>query len=375
MSPNSKTSAAPALYEVVTTTHSFRHGEKPSMDSTNLDFLRASAVMMVLLFHIFDFFGIKRFGPFEPQAMGGFGVLLFFIHTSFVLMLSLERQIASFGRRRLFLVFMLRRCFRIYPLSIFVVAVITILKLRLGGTPWSLDWYSLRSVDVLSNILLTQNLTSSPSIPGPLWSLPFEIQMYLVLPGLFLLARRCKSPWTGVLGWLAVTALVLACVRLGHGYRVKYVPCFAAGVLAYRFSTSVPRQLASWVWPVLLWSAVIVFMLIGRLEAAWWFCLAIGMVVPRCSEMSHTLVRRASHLIAKYSYGIYLTHVVCIWLAFVQLRMLPVAGQWVALAATLAGIPVLLYHFLESPLINAGKKLAESWLVPARLQSVAGEAA
>jgi peptidoglycan/LPS O-acetylase OafA/YrhL len=55
--------------------------------------------------------------------------------------------------------------------------------------------------------------------------------------------------------------------------------------------------------------------------------------------------------------------------------MLPVAGQWVALAVTLAGIPVLLYHFLESPLINAGKKLAESWLVPARLQPVAGEAA
>jgi peptidoglycan/LPS O-acetylase OafA/YrhL len=360
---------------MVTTIHSFRHGEKPSMDSTNLDFFRASAVLMVLLFHIFDFFGIKRLGPFEPQAMGGFGVFLFFIHTSFVLMLSLERQIASFGRRRLFLVFMLRRCFRIYPLSIFVVTIITILKLRLGETPWSLDWSSLRSVDILSNILLTQNLTTSPSIPGPLWSLPFEIQMYLVLPALFLLARRSKSPWTAALGWVAVTALVLVCVRLGHGYRVKYVPCFAAGVLAYCFATSVRRQWASWVWPVLLWSSVIVFMLIGRLEAAWWFCLAIGMVVPRFNEMSHPLMRRASHLIAKYSYGIYLTHVVCIWLAFVQLRMLPVAGQWVALAVTLVGIPVLLYHLLESPLIDAGKKFVEGWLVPARLQPLAGKAA
>lgn len=346
-----------------------------SMDSANFDFLRASAVLMVLLFHVLDFFGVKRLGPLEPQAMGGFGVFLFFIHTSFVLMLSLERQIASFGRRRLFLVFMLRRCFRIYPLSIFVVTFFAILKMTLSATPWSLDWSSLRGVDILSNILLTQNLTGSPSIPGPLWSLPFEIQMYMVLPALFFLTRRCKSPWTAVLSWLAITALVLVCVRLGHGYRVKYVPCFAAGVLAYRFSTSVQRQWASWVWPVLLWSSVTIFMLIGRLEPAWWFCLAIGMVVPCFSEMSQPLMRQASHLIAKYSYGIYLTHVVCIWIAFVWLRSLPAAAQWTALLVTLAGIPVLLYHFLESPLINAGKKLVEGWLVPARLQPIAGKAA
>jgi len=346
-----------------------------SMDSTNLDFLRASAVSMVLLFHVFDFFGIKRLGPFEPQAMGGLGVLLFFVHTSFVLMLSLERQFENFGRQRLFLMFMLRRCFRIYPLSVFVVTVITFLRLPLAGTPWSLHWPEVGRLDILSNLLLTQNLTNSPSIPGPLWSLPFEMQMYLVLPALFWLARRLQSPWTLALGWLPITGLVFLCLHAGHGYRVKYVPCFLAGVIAYRFSLAVRGRWLAWAWPLVLWGSALLFMFVGMLEAAWWICFAIGMLLPRFTEMRQPLVRQASHLIAKYSYGIYLTHVVCIWLAFVQLKTLPVAARWVVLIVTLVIIPVLLYHLLEAPLINAGKKVVERWLAPGEVHALAGRTA
>jgi peptidoglycan/LPS O-acetylase OafA/YrhL len=338
------------------------------MDSTNLDFLRANAVLMVLVFHIFDFFGIKRFGPFELQAMGGFGVLLFFVHTSLVLMLSLDRQIARFGRRRLFLMFMLRRCFRIYPLSLCVVTTIVLLKLPLSGTPWNLDWTSMRRMDIISNLLLTQNLTVSPSIPGPLWSLPFEMQMYLVLPALFLVAKKLKSPWAALPGWLLITGIVFLCLQWGHGYRVMYVPCFLAGVIAYRFSQTIQRRWVSWGWPMVLASVMTLRMFVGKLEAAWWLCLTIGMLVPRFREMRSPLLRRTSQLIAKYSYGIYLTHVVCIWAAFVGLRRLPAASQWIIFAAILVSIPVLLYHGVEAPLINIGKRIVEGWLAPAEVE-------
>src|SRR5437899_9089949 len=103
------------------------------IDSPNLDFLRANAVLMVLAFHVLGSFGIRRAGPFNLEAMGQLGVLLFFVHTSFVLMLSLERQVAQYGQRRLFLVFMARRLFRIYPLSIFVVGAIALFRLPLAG--------------------------------------------------------------------------------------------------------------------------------------------------------------------------------------------------------------------------------------------------
>ena len=58
-------------------------------DSANLDFLRAAAVTFVLVFHLALFFQKKRFGLDE---IGHWGVLIFFVHTSLVLMFSLRRQ-------------------------------------------------------------------------------------------------------------------------------------------------------------------------------------------------------------------------------------------------------------------------------------------
>src|SRR5262249_39866044 len=237
------------------------------MDSANLDFLRANAVLMVLIFHVLGFFGIRQAGPFNLEAMGQLGVLLFFVHTSFVLMLSLERQLARHGQRQLFLIFMLRRFFRIYPLSIFILGVIVLFRLPLAGHPWAMNWPALTGKDVLSNALLIQNVTGSPSVQGPLWSLPFEMQMYICLPALFVLARRLKSPWIGVTGWMVLTSAMFLWLRSEHGYNLKYVPCFLPGILAYTFST---RKRLTWPflgWPVVLWSALVLFMLVNKLEA------------------------------------------------------------------------------------------------------------
>ncbi len=62
-------------------------------------------------------------------------------------------------------------------------------------------------LELISNLLLIQNLTYSSSIIGPLWSLPLEVQMYLVLPFLFLWKKR--SFWRLLVLWLA-------CGILGH---------------------------------------------------------------------------------------------------------------------------------------------------------------
>ena len=55
----------------------------------NLDFLRALAVLLVLTAHIAGY--TIRTNPVS-FAMGQLGVMLFFVHTSLVLMQSLERQ-------------------------------------------------------------------------------------------------------------------------------------------------------------------------------------------------------------------------------------------------------------------------------------------
>src|SRR5579871_375436 len=84
----------------------------------NLNLLRSIAVLCVIFAH-----GMQLGGPLDDALVhnvGTAGVLLFFVHTSLVLMLSLERQVKK-TRDLMWWRFMLRRIFRIYPLSVITV--------------------------------------------------------------------------------------------------------------------------------------------------------------------------------------------------------------------------------------------------------------
>jgi peptidoglycan/LPS O-acetylase OafA/YrhL len=101
--------------------------QKLTASSANLDFLRSFAVLLVVGFHLAKFFN-WRFGNLRVTDFGLLGVMLFFVHTTLVLMFSLERQSAGRGAS-LFVPFMIRRCFRIYPLAILVVTFAYLLRI------------------------------------------------------------------------------------------------------------------------------------------------------------------------------------------------------------------------------------------------------
>ncbi len=193
--------------------------------------------------------------------------------------------------------------------------------------------------------------------------------MYLFLPALFLLAQKVKTPWTIVLGWVVLTAVVFFWIRSGHGYNLKYVPCFIPGIIAYKLSLQKRLVWPFWGWPLLLWGALVVFMLTGTLEAAWLICLGVGIAATLFLEMRNPWLRQASHLIAKYSYGIYLTHYFSIWLAFAKLHFIWPIYQWIIFLSTVVVLPVGLYHLLEQPLMNLGKKIAERRLASSPAQA------
>jgi len=345
-------------------------------ESPNLDFLRANAVLMVLVFHVASSFGIRQLGPFDLEAMGMFGVLSFFVHTSFVLMLSLRRQMTKLGRQKLFLIFMGRRCFRIYPLSICVVALILLFKLPLSGHPWAMTWADpLSPIDILSNFLLTQNLTGSTPLEGPLWSLSYEVQMYLLLPALFVLTKRLRSPWLAVAGWFVVAVGIFILRRLGYGLLLQYIPCFLSGIIAYKFSGETQPRWAFWGWPILLWALTALFALSGRLGVGWLVCFVMGMALPRFVEVRSIFIQRVSYYISKYSYGFYLSHYFCQWFSFSRLRSIPAASQWMIFVVLLVLLPVLLYHLIEQPAITLGKKLIDERLAFSGMRFLAREAA
>lgn len=325
-------------------------------ESANLDYLRANAVLLVLLFHVLLFFGKMHIGSLNLRPMGGLGVLLFFVHTSLVLMYSLERQEQKFGPRGLFSIFMVRRIFRIYPLSVLAVSLICLFRIPLGH----LEPHHLIALPgsfrvVFSNLALIQDITETGSVLGPLWSLPYEVQMYVFLPFVWMFARKARSTWSVFGLWVVSLAVALIHGRFGHmPDLVRYVPCFLPGIIAYKAGMRSRRQLPFFCWPIFLLLVYTGYMFAQGADRGWLTCLATGFGISGFREMQNRWLRKASHLVAKYSYGIYLSHYFSLWLAFQKLAGLAHVLQWTIFATSAVALPVVLFHGLEDPMIKLG---------------------
>lgn len=359
-----------------------------SAELANLDFLRAVAVCLVFLNHLGPALGFRG-----VAALGHLGVLLFFVHTALVLMMSMERL--RLEGWRLYRTFMIRRIFRIYPLSI--LAVLLLAAVPLAQQAWGFEWGWPGWGPLVSNVALVQNVTGTGSTLGVLWSLPFEVQMYALLPLLFLWLRKAGSIRAAASGWVAAAAVALTeyAIRgtsnIETGLLTRYFPCFFGGLLAWQSLKISRKRWPGWLWPVCLASLVVGYrvlwvvrdfgpeVLVSRTqlsttpEGMWWpgwvevvveglFCACVGLAIPLFREIRWSWLKRASKLVAQYSYGVYLSHSVAIWLCFAY-RPTPWAGLNLLGSVVLTGaISVATFHLLEQPGIEAGKRVAEVWL-------------
>jgi len=330
----------------------------------NLDVLRAVAVLCVLLCHLLTQWG-RALPLITNWELGRAGVLMFFVHTSLVLMGSLERQGA---RRDWVRAFYIRRAFRIYPLTIASILVVALLVVPshlttelVTGPP-----ITLTPATVIANLALVQNVVGRPDILQVLWSLPLEVQMYVALPFAFRLAQR-GLPAT-IAGLLAAGALGLAVLHhapvpgLWRLSVAVFGPCFMAGVLAYALLRMRRAPIApAWTWGLLLLACLrlhgILAPGVGAREGEWLFCLIIGCAIPVVRELADSWITRVAHIVCTYSFGIYLLHTTTIWVAFTVLRSAPLAVQWTIFAVLLGGLPALAYRLIEQPGIDLGKRL------------------
>jgi peptidoglycan/LPS O-acetylase OafA/YrhL len=342
----------------------------------NLDALRAFAVLLVLADHVLETLASLDGGSFHPfdRSLGRLGVLLFFVHTCFVLMGSLERDGGSgWGLARAFYV---RRAFRIYPLAI--VCVLVVVGAGVPARPWEAFRFP-EGYDLAANLFLVTNLTASPEVLVPLWSLPVELQMYALLPAIFLIARTRDPARVGALYLLALGAALLL-PRLSPRFdMVAYAPCFLAGVVGFAMLDRWSPRIPAWAWPTFLAALAGVFVALEKasgghdilMQAG--VCLAVGVAIPAFAQSTHVAFNRATHTIAKYSYGIYLFHLPALWLAFYAAPLESRLAQSLVALATLAILAIGGYHLIEAPLIRSGARWAER-LARIRVATGAGAA-
>jgi peptidoglycan/LPS O-acetylase OafA/YrhL len=142
-----------------------------------------------------------------------------------------------------------------------------------------------------------------------------------------------------------------------------YVPCFLPGVLAFVLS----RQVQTRTNPLLLFGLIVVVGMLGipmlvaaglpEMPLLWGLCVAIGLTIPTCRPLENERLARGAKLIAKYSYGVYITHVLALG-AIDGLMPGPVIVQWAAMLILLPGLAYICYHGIEKHGIALGTRLA-----------------
>ncbi|HEY0481057.1 MAG TPA: acyltransferase [Kofleriaceae bacterium] len=320
--------------------------------------LRSFAVLCVVAFHLLLLFLPDRV-PRGLRYLGHWGVLVFFVHTSIVLMASLERQARRGGGRASFVEFMVSRAFRLLPLSILTVLVIANLRLPVGHlVSGHFAAVSFAPLDVIQNLLLIQNVGGAESLEAPLWSLPYEMQMYLALPVVFWAVARSRTPYATLALWVAVTLIAAWPGHTTETGLLDYAPCFVAGIAGYALARSRPPDLRFWLWPAIVAAATAFYLARPSLVHGWLCCLLIAASAVRICEPREGWWIRLCRRIARYSYGIYLAHFVLMWFAFDRLGGAPRAVQLAVFLVALVAVPVALYHAVEEPMIRLGRRAA-----------------
>lgn len=333
--------------------------------SANLDILRTFAVTSVVVQHLVQ--TLVAHTGFHAAAVMAFthhlgqaGVLAFFVHTSLVLMYSLERMALS--TEPVTLRFYVRRFFRIYPLS--VLCILLALIFHIPDRTWMTP--SVITVPVIfSNLLLVQNLVARTSIIGPLWSLPYEVQMYLVLPALYFVAikRRGALYVFGLFVLFCAVGLGMFAVWGDHLNMANYVPCFLSGVLCYALRDRIRQFLPAVLWPLFVVALISVYCLTNvdaepTFWKGWIFCLLLGLSINAFHNSANQPVDFVAQKVAQYSYGIYLIHVPVLFLVFMVLGITNQVGGALLLVGITMGASMMTYHFIESPLIEVGRRLS-----------------
>lgn len=344
-----------------------------SIDSANLDLLRSLAVILVFCSHALPLVGV----PWQKSGLdqlGFLGVALFFIHTSLVLMMSLDRLRLSGGP--LAARFYVRRAFRVYPLAILTVLAAVVFKIPPGAGG---AWHAHSTSEVWSNILLIQNVTRKMPVIGPLWSLPYEVQMYLLLPLVFFAGGRMRPAWLLLSGLVINIADSKLSRIFGYPALLGYAPWFFIG--AWVFFRRPRVQLPAWLFPCALGIFVagnqVIFHFIHAASPAAWLQRAwgilFGAVLPMFADIQNRGARKVFHTIAKYSYGVYLVHMPVLWFCFDLMQNGPAAVRMSFAVTLTVQLSVVLFNLVEAPFIALGKRVSNA-LEPDRRLAMAVEA-
>jgi len=343
--------------------------------NTNLDALRAIAILMVLTHHAGRAMTVAHAStPFTRsfERIGWAGVDLFFVISGFLisgLLFSDYQKRGSIGLSR----FYIRRGLKIWPTLYALIAVTVLIDLLPGHIFPPIS-------HLLSELFFVQDYFQS--IWGLTWSLAVEEHFYLVLPLLliFLIRRDPEKPFDALPRVFAAIAVFSLVCRFWVGWKLDGV--FAPltdmfpthlrmdglmyGVLLCyfkRYRPTVFQWIVSWRggWAVVAAALVLlsVFPSESRQMHTWGFTvlyIAAGFLVAKAVAVEGPKpVRAMSSLLARfgiYSYSIYLWHMFFVWIVLPHFHIHSL--MWFYWCSIAGPIPfgILMAKIIEFPVLH-----------------------
>lgn len=374
-----------------------------------LDALRGLAALYVVVYHVMALPEPHLAVPAWAQpliAMGGSGVVLFFVMSAFSLSLTWPRHAASGAALRSFY---LSRLFRIAPLLLVLLAAM-VLRDQFRAP----SRYGAQEIAWNASMLFGLSPQWQAGIVMGSWTIGVEMLFYLVFPLLALYARRLSVQLallaaTYALALWAALAAPAPLAFLGNGYGLlTQMPIFVLGCAlfgAWRHLREWPqaRRRAFGLIALALGIAGLAALAYGGLPTHRWAsswhlsALGYGLVLLGLLLAGEgggarsfagalvglsigVLVNRVTCFLGAISYSLYLVHPLVVSRLYgVFARLYAALPEGVAYAACLAlslalAIPAawLTYRFVEVPGMRWGRRAFEWARTP---RAVAGEAA
>lgn len=338
---------------------------------------RALSILYVLLFHGTWIYFNPKTGLYANEKIwhitnqGGFGVFIFFGISGYLITTRLVEENNFFGNISI-RAFYWRRIFRIIPILMVFLSVITALKF--SGV------IQISSTAILSSIFFFRNYIQDASgwYTAHFWSLSMEEHYYLIWPLLFFFIIRLKKPWLPMLFILA-SVIVWRFLEFRYHFLSPYISIEAfshrtdmhfdyilwGSLTAYlnmqTWFKKIFYQLArEW---MIYFSFVIVHLLLfisiplsDTLKAVFiQICILLTINFPR-SAFSKLLENKIISKVGIYSYSLY------VW----QQLVFPPADERLGQFAIFQTPPIniilicilayISFNYLETPAINFGKK-------------------
>lgn len=344
-----------------------------------LDGLRGIAALLVVLSHL----SIRKMHVIPGVDFGGIGksgVYLFFVLSAMLLasqMLAWESP--DYLKPRLWLQYLQRRVFRIWPL--FMLAVLVSLATTLYG-PAVLGGRGLPSIVTTETLLPVLLLTEKVPL---LWTVAAEFKFYFILPLIcFVIHGLYRSRLVPSLVFLLLTAWMALSFYPPESSGVSPFPfmtLFLAGVMCavvYR-GVEAGGGVVRTVLEIIAWTSVLLYLATIPSVYGWLTGTVVQKVIFHHSHIMYALIWSVMILamlygrgllrrvldskplvfVGKISYSLYLWHLCVLIPVFRMVDYPPLVKGWIALTGALL-LASASYYLVERPILSWSAALGRS---------------